>query len=69
MRSLDRIAHALRHQRRVAAVGEASAAGVDVIRVNDRGALVQDDRDPGSAATALTPASRQLRGIEFAGDG
>ena len=67
MRSLDRIAHALGTSGISLLSGEASNAGVDVIRVNDRDALVQNDRDPGSSATALTPASRQLRGIEFAG--
>jgi transcriptional regulator with XRE-family HTH domain len=67
MRSLDRIAHALGTSGISLLSGEASDAAVDVIRVNDRDALVQNDRDPGSSATALTPASRQLRGIEFAG--
>jgi transcriptional regulator with XRE-family HTH domain len=67
MRSLDRIAHALGTSGISLLSGEASTARVDVIRANDRDALVQNERDPGSSATALTPASRHLRGIEFNG--
>jgi transcriptional regulator with XRE-family HTH domain len=67
MRSLDRIAHALGTSGISLLSGRHSGASVDLIRAEQRATLVQNEADPGSAATALTPANRRLRAIEFDG--
>jgi transcriptional regulator with XRE-family HTH domain len=67
MRSLDRIAQALGTSGISLLTGSPSGAAVDLIRVADRPSLVQNESDPGSRATALTPANRHLRAIEFVG--
>jgi transcriptional regulator with XRE-family HTH domain len=67
MRSLDRIAHALGTSGISLLTGSPSGAAVDLIRAGDRASLVQNESDPGSRATALTPANRHLRAIEFVG--
>jgi len=67
MRSLDRIAQALGTSGISLLSGEQSGASVDLIRAEERASLVQNEADPSSAATALTPANRRLRAIEFDG--
>lgn len=67
MRSLDRIALALGTSGISLLSGSTSASSSDVIRPVDRASLVLNEEDTGSSATALTPANRQLRGIEFTG--
>lgn len=67
MRSLDRIAHALGTSAVSLLSSGQTGAQADVVRVAERVGLVQDELDPGSNASALTPANRQLRAIEFTG--
>jgi transcriptional regulator with XRE-family HTH domain len=67
MRSLDRIALALGTSGISLLSGARSGATVDLIRPDERASLVQNAADPSSAATALTPANRHLRVIEFDG--
>jgi transcriptional regulator with XRE-family HTH domain len=67
MRSLDRIAQSLDTSGISLLSGGHSDAAVGLIRAGERASLVQNEADPTSAATALTPANRRLRGIEFRG--